>query len=608
MDARPREDQRLFPIEASGGGRVKRAAVALTGIPLSHLLSLERIEGLYQGLAYVDDCETFLRVALDVLQIRIRTSPAERDRIPREGPLIVVSNHPYGGLDGLILARLLMQRRADVKILANYLLERVPQVREIVIPVDPWSRTSSRRSNALALRASIRWVQQGGALAMFPAGEVSSLDLRRRCVADPSWQPTVGRLVRRTGATVVPVYFCGRNGALFQLAGLLHPTLRTALLPHELLNKTRTDIEVRIGTPLRPEDLPEEGSDERITSYLRARTEILGRRTPPRLRRRVVPLPRRSPVDEPVAAPRDPHAVAAELEALPPRQRLLERGELVVVQAHAHQIPEGLLELGRLREQTFRAVGEGTGRERDLDRFDTHYSHLLLYQRRRREIVGAYRFARTDRVLPVAGVDGLYTSTLFHLDPALFQRLGPTLELGRSFVRPSYQRGFAPLLLLWQGIGRFLARHPWYRHMLGPVSISKDYLAVSRWLMVRYLERHHFAADHAALVRARRPFLLAHKELEPYAEWLRQIEDLSGWVAHVETEQTGVPVLLRQYLRLGGRLLAFNVDPAFHDCVDGLIWVDLLGTDRRFLRRVMGPAGASTFRSYHAPARSRVAG
>lgn len=608
MDAPPREDPRLFPIEASGGGRFKRAAVALTGIPLSHLLSLERIEGLYQGLAYVDDCETFLRVALDVLQIRIRTSPAERERIPREGPLIVVSNHPYGGLDGLILARLLLQRRVDVKILANFLLDHIPQIREIVIPVDPWSRTASRRSNALALRASIRWVEQGGVLAMFPAGEVSSLDLRRRCVVDPSWQPTVGRLVRRTGATVLPVYFCGRNGALFQLAGLLHPTLRTALLPHELLNKTRTDIEVRIGTPLRPEDLPVDGSDERITSYLRARTEILGRRTPPRQRRRIVPLPRRSPTDEPVAAPCDAHAVAAEIEALPPRQRLFERGELVVVQAHAHQIPEALLELGRLREHTFRAVGEGTGRARDLDRFDTHYSHLVLFQRQRREIVGAYRFACTDRVLPVAGVGGLYTSTLFHFDTDLFERLGPTLELGRSFVRPSYQRGFAPLLVLWQGIGHFLVRHPWYRHVLGPVSISKDYLAISRWLMVRYLERHHFASEIAGMVRPRRPFHVAEKDLEPYAAWLRQVEDLSGWVAHVETEQTGVPVLLRQYLRLGGRLLAFNVDPAFHDCVDGLIWVDLLSADRRILGRVMGPAGASAFRSHHAPARSRAAG
>jgi putative hemolysin len=305
---------------------------------------------------------------------------------------------------------------------------------------------------------------------------------------------------------------------------------------------------------------------------------------------------------EPIVPPQDPGALAAEVTALPVDYLLAEHEELAVYHAAARQIPVVMREIGRLREITFRATGEGTGRAIDLDSFDGDYVQLFIWHRAKREIVGAYRLGQTDTILADKGKRGLYTSTLFDYRTALLERLGPALELGRTFVRQEYQRSFAPLLLLWKGIGHYVVRHPRYKMLLGPVSISNTYQSASRQLMVQFLKAHHLMAGLSDLVRPRNPFReqrVGGWDAESVKTMVKQSDDLSELVAELEPDQKGIPVLLKQYLKLGAKLLAVNLDPDFSDVVDGLIVVDLTRTERRVLEKYMGKEGAGGFLRYH---------
>jgi len=299
------------------------------------------------------------------------------------------------------------------------------------------------------------------------------------------------------------------------------------------------------------------------------------------------PLPRGIP----------PRLLEWELGQLGPGAELARQGDYRVLLLTGEQAPRVLDEIGRLREETFRAVQEGTGRARDLDEFDRHYLQLVLWNQSKREIVGAYRIGRSDLILARAGVRGLYTSTLFKFAPGFLEKLGPALELGRSFVRTEYQGHATPLALLWRGIGEFLVRHPQYKTLFGPVSISRSYSELSRRLMLEFLTREHGSGPLAGRVKARRPpkDRLARAERALFAGLLRDVDDLSLLVAEIESDGKGVPILLRHYLRLNATLLGFNLDPEFGHCLDGLIMVDLRRSDPKLLKRFMGDEGYRKF-------------
>jgi putative hemolysin len=302
--------------------------------------------------------------------------------------------------------------------------------------------------------------------------------------------------------------------------------------------------------------------------------------------------------EEPIAGTMPAADVAAEIATLPAGCLLGRSGDLEVYLSRAIHIPNVLHELGRLREITFRAAGEGTGKRLDIDEFDPYYLHLFVWNARSQELVGAYRLAPTDVVRKRYGIRGLYTATLFRFGDPFLDRLGPALELGRSFIRKEYQRGFAPLLLLWKGIGAFVARNPRYKILFGPVSISNRHQAVSRELMISFLEKYALLRDWTGLVRNRHAlrerFLKgANRPALPNSGF--DIDDLSEVVSDIEQKQTGVPILLRQYLKLGGKLLGFNVDPKFADTLDGLILVDLTKTDSKLLERYLGKNEARSF-------------
>jgi putative hemolysin len=535
------------------------------------------------------------------LQVAYRVSDKDQDHIPGKGPAVLVANHPFGILEGAVLATLLLRIRSDVKFLANGVLTAIPELRDLVIPVNPLGGTKAMRSNPGGLRQSLHFLEAGGILVLFPAGEVAHFQWKERSITDPRWSPGTARILaiaarRAPNLAVVPAYVEGANSALFQVLGLLHPRIRTALLVRELLNKRRTQVGVRIGSAIPVQKLLALPTDEERTRYLRWRTYLLASRNE---YRPVTALPLRRRNERarlaPVAPPVAPETLSREVAALAPGRRVANSGNLSVYIAPAGEIPAVLREIGRLRELTFRAAGEGTGKAEDLDEFDRHYLHLFVWNEVKKEVVGAYRLAGTDEVIARFGLRGLYTATLFEYGPEFLKRIGPALELGRSFVRAEYQKAFAPLLLLWKGIGKYVAQNPRYKVLFGPVSISNQYQSVSRELMVSFLERHASLKDWVGLVSTRNPLRTrqgAHAGL-PAAGF--DIEDLSAVVSDIEPSRAGIPVLLRQYLKLGGKLLGFNVDPNFSNALDGLIVVDLTKTEPKLLERYLGKTEASLF-------------
>jgi putative hemolysin len=567
---------------------------------IERLLAMDRLRQTLETMRGMADGGNPASRLLHALGITWEAGPEEIERIPRSGPLLVVANHPFGLLDAAILANALPAVRPDVRILANSLLSGVEELRPWCIFVNPFGAKQAVGENAHALREASAWLRSGGALVVFPAGEVAHFDWKSGTLADPDWNPAAARIALTAGAAAVPIFFEGANSVGFQLAGMLHPGLRTVNLPRELLNKRGRHVHIRIGRAVPPATLQSFSTAREAIEYLRCRTYLLDDAAPTsvsRFRLPLLPPKRRAPV-APAPATDD---VAAEIAALPPQSRLCDNGEFAVYLASEAEFPAVVAEIGRSREIAFRQVGEGTGRAVDLDRFDRYYRHLVLWHVGDRQVAGAYRLGATPDILPVHGMGGLYTSTLFRFRNDLFDRIGPAIELGRSFVRPEYQKQFAPLLLLWKGIARYVASRPECAVLFGGVSISNQYHAVSRHLMVRFLEAHR-AGEMAGMVLPRSPYRFPQRQFRRtgvVSHVPANLEQLSGLVADLERDGKGVPILLRQYLKTGGKLLDFNVDRGFSHVLDALIMVDLRSAPAPILERYFGKPEAAAFTQWH---------
>lgn len=544
-----------------------------------------------------------LESMLEEMRVGLRLDAADQARIPTSGPVVVVANHPYGMLDGAILTVLLTRVRPDVKVLTNFLLGDVPELEQHCIFVDPFQTDRSVESNRRAVRQALSWLQQGGMLAIFPSGEVSHWQMPAAQVADPEWNETATRLIRRSGASALPVYFCGHNSVGYQLLSVIHPKLRTGFLLQEFLSQEGKTIEVRVGSEISSEKMAGIGSDSEATEYLRWRTYLLSRRRNPKsswpaaLRSKLA-----TKMQEPLGDAVSTEILQQELEQLPAERCLAQNGDLAVYLGNARELPQMVHEVGRLREVTFRQVGEGTGKSLDLDRYDDYYWHLLLWNRKKGELVGAYRAGDTAKILSEHGVAGLYTNTIFRYDERIFQKLGPAFELGRSFVRPEYQRQYAPLLLLWKGIAGLIATRPEIPLLFGAVSVSNDYNKASREMIYRFFESRIQEDELSKLISPRhafRPALLRRWDCRGMCRALRDLDELSGPIADVEPDGKGLPILLRQYAKVGGKFLGFSVDVNFSNTLDGLVVVDLRQTDPQVLDRYMGRDAATRFREMH---------
>jgi len=584
-------------------GLPARMESAISG-HLASFIRLRRLNEIYAQLPVRENALDFFPRVLEALNFRAAIDEADIARIPREGACIIVCNHPYGMVECLLLGNMLRQVRTDFKLLGNYMISAIPELNEFNIAVDPFGGDEAKRRNIAPMREALRHLRNGGLLILLPAGEVAHLGWGFRPVTDSPWIINMANFIRHAKAPVLPVFIGGTNSPIFHALGLVHPRLRTVMLPRELLNMNGKTIPLHIGTLIPADRLASITADEELLAYIRMRTYLLNSSpaATPSPSQLLPPDHMTSAHSAPIATAEPLATLANEIAGLGAEELMCENGEYQVFVAPAARVPHTLYELGRQREIAFRGVGEGTGKPLDLDKFDDYYLHLFLWNKEKKEIAGAYRLGKSDEILPRFGMKGLYTHTLFHINITDIQEFVHGLELGRSFVRAEYQRSFSPLMLLWKGIGQFIVRHPHYRYLFGPVSISDEYTTMSRQLMVAFLEVNHYETELAKQVKARQPMRWQTRpETDPRkcACRVANLDELAALIVELEQGSKGIPILLKQYLNLGARLLGFNVDPEFSNVVDGLILVDLTTTKTRVLDKYMGKDGLTSFLAFH---------
>jgi putative hemolysin len=519
-------------------------------------------DGFNRVLARVGTAEgfDFVERVLEVLGTSYSVRPHEREHIPVDGALLVVANHPLGMQDALAMLQLIGSVRRDVRVLGNDWLATVPQLSRLLLPVDVFGNGAASR-----LRGIYRALDNGEALIVFPAGEVSRV--RPDGVRDGSWSDGFARLSLRRKVPVLPVHVAARNSAMFYGLSMLAKPLSTAMLPREAVAPGKRRIGFSVGALVSVEELGQRsgGSPSQAAKLMRRHVYRVGQH--------------RGLIfggQAPLAHPEPVELVAAELAQAEKLADLNDGKQALLFKGAADSVV--LREIGRLRELTFRKVGEGTGARRDLDVYDPHYEHLVLWDPQASRIVGSYRFGHGGRLITERGMAGLYTSSLFNYSPALESSLAQGLELGRSFIAPAYWRSRA-LDQLWQGIGLYLQRHPELRYLFGPVSMSVSLPREAReWIAAAH--KHYFGAP--GLAAARQPFVISAEVIRGVQLALEGLDAAAGLGKlkhHLDALGVSLPVLYRQYVDLvepeGVQFLDFGEDPGFSGCVDGLVMLDL---------------------------------
>ncbi len=610
------DQEKLLDIKGSIKNRGLRFLYSLVAKPLESYLGLPTFEGMYKYVKTHPEHGNFFNRALCAIGFSYEVSSEDIAKVPTTGPLIVVSNHPYGGLDGIAMGVFLLGIRDDAKLLINGLLGKMEEIKPWSISVNPFGGKDAVQENLASMKECIRHLKNGGCISTFPSGTVSHLHLRQGLVTDPEWNSNVAQLARRTGASILPVYFEGGNSWTFHLWGLLHPKLRTlVLMRHMFKAAKKRPIKFHVGKVITPKRIADFESNEELTAWLRLSTYMIGKKKQipqdngedifkfyskiTNIKQTIMPSKKK--VFQEVILPRSPELIQKEIDALPESACLIKGEKICVYSAYAYQIRNTMLEIGRLRELTFREVGEGTGRSVDSDEFDQYYLQIFMWDVTAKRIVGAYRVGRTDKIIPSMGVQGMYSSTLFKMKRELIEKIEPALEMGRSFIVSEYQKKRSTLAILWRGIGEYLARHPHYKTLYGPVSINPEYNSVSKDLMVQFLSQKKTSEELSKYVKAKKPpkVRLSKTDVDVLKNCNDDIDQISALISEIEVDNKGIPTLLKHYLKLNGMIVAFNVDKSFGHCIDGLIVVDMTKTDPRLLKSYMGVQATIDYRKHH---------
>lgn len=555
--------------------KLEKLKLKMLAPAIMKLLKLDDINDAYDqstgkdGIAFTDEI-------LKEFQVHYDLSEDDLANIPKTGPFILIANHPYGGIDGVILTSVITKIRPDFKMVANYLLQQIPQVSANIIAVNPFENIGTREINVSGVKQILSHLQTAP-LGIFPAGEVSAIKLNNFKIADKKWDPGVGKLIAKAGVKVVPVYFSGHNSLAFNLLGLLHPSLRTIKLPSEMLNKGNTNIKVRIGKAIPFKELSELEPDN-LLQFLRAKTYALGanEQKPQKIKLNFKLNQFKKP--QKLIDAVQPEKIENEISIIAANSLLYKYNDWELHIANYSQIPNTMREIGRLREETFRDVGEGTNLSIDTDEFDVLYKHLFIWDATNKKIVGSYRLGEGDLLFRQLGAKGFYLNQLFKMKKELHPLLYQSLELGRSFVSLEYQKKPASLVLLWKGINIFLQQNTErFKYLIGPVSISNSFSNLSKDLLVAYIRHNHWDSKLAKFVTPKKAFHYKSKLEGKHILRLRHSEDLKlldSFIGEIEGNQKlKVPVLVKKYLKLNGKLISFNVDPNFNDSLDGFLVV-----------------------------------
>ncbi len=541
---------------------------------LARVARIGEVNELYDDVCKAEGLEALDRL-FKYLDLDIEYDKSLLANIPKSGPFIIVSNHPFGALDGLALIRTIAQVRPDFKVMANFLLQNVEPIKDYFLSVNPFEQNKGAYNNISGIKAAILHLEKGLPLGLFPAGEVSTYQEDLRIIVDRKWQNSAVKIVKNARVPVVPVFFDGTNSRIFHFLGWIHPNLRTLALPSEMLKKKGQAIRLRIGKTILPKDTDMFSSVEQYGRYLRAKTYALGSSF--EVKRDYYRLFRTQQKPDDIIPPVALEKLETEIARIVEFKTLsYDNFDCYVV--GSHHIPNLLREIGRLREVTFRAVGEGTNKSIDIDEYDLYYDHLILWDRTAKKIAGAYRVGNGAQIMARYGSKGFYISSLFKMNKKMNGMLNQSLELGRSFIVQEYQRHRLSLFLLWKGILYYLISHSQFRYIVGPVSISNSYQEVSKELIIEFIARHHFDNELAKLVQPRNAFRPKLNNVDTDALIQSSQADMKKMdkiISDIEPSSYTMPVLLKKYLQQNAKIIAFNCDPKFNHTLDGLMYLDL---------------------------------
>ncbi len=556
---------RAVKLNKLGGESIAR----LLGI----LLKFNKINKVYSKLYHKGGMK-FINALINELEINYEISDEDLLKIPEKGSFITVSNQPYGGIDGMLLLDAITVRRPDFKVIANFLLKRIDPDCEYILPVNPFKKHEDPGTVILGIKKALEHIKAGSPLGIFPAGEVSHYNDEWTDVTDPQWQNSAIKFIKNADVPVVPVYFQGTNSRIYHLLGMINPALRAIKLPSELLNKKKKVIKIRIGNPIPVKDQKEFNDPFKYGRFLRAKTYSLG--TTLEVKKFFSYSLKRAYREEPVIDPVPLEKLLLDIDKLA-SFLLFKSKNFAVYCAPSMIMPNITTEIGRLREITFRAIGEGTNRKIDIDEFDLYYNQLFVWDEEEKKIVGAYRAGKGKDIIEKYRLQGLYIHSLFRIDKNLTPILQQSIELGRSFISTEYQRKPLPLFLLWKGILYFLIKNPDYRYLIGPVSISNRFSDFSKGLIIKFIKENYFNQELAKYIKPRHNFRvkLGDMDTDIILGDSKDLTKLDKFIKDIEPRNYSVPVLLKKYLKQSGKIIGFNIDPKFNNALDGLLILDL---------------------------------
>ena len=507
-------------------------------------------------------------------------------RIPKTGPFILVSNHPLGAIDGILMTKILTEIRPDFKIMGNFLLEKIEPMKPYVISVNPFENRKELKSSSVGMRGSLKHLEEGGCIGIFPAGQVSNRNNEFSEILDKKWEKPALKLIKIAKVPVVPMYFHAKNSRLFYQMAKLHPDLQTLLLPSEMMHKREKPIRVRLGKPVSVKVLEDHDNIEEmgeflqkkihlLKSYYEKRKSLADRLNIPNLRINI-PLLKAENVAQNIIDETPTQDIITEIETLSKNDKMLFRnGNYEVFFVTYNDIPSIMREIGRQRELTFREIGEGSNLPFDLDEYDEHYHHLFLWDGHAKKLVGAYRMALGCEVMKKHGIDGFYTSSLFEFDPELRPFFRKVIEMGRAYISSEYQQKPLPLFLLWHGIVHVCLRNPEHKFLMGGVSISDKFSEFSKSLMIEFMRSHYYDSAVAQYIHPKHDFKVKLKDRDKHLffdEVESDLNKLDKIIDDLEPEMR-MPVLIKKYIKQNAKVVSFNVDPSFNDAIDGLMYI-----------------------------------
>lgn len=539
----------------------------------SQLIQTKKINKFYNSHQN-DSAEQFIDSVNKKLKLKYEISEEEIKRIPTSGPLIIVSNHPLGGIDGLLLIKTISQVRPDLKMLAHYIFQRIKPLKEIILPINPFEKTDRSHSYS-GFKQAISHLNNNGAIVVFPAGEIAKYNFETQTFIEGIWQNSILRFVKMLKSPVLPVYLQCNNQNPFIFFSFNKPSLSEEI-PSELFNPKNRNVRIRIGRPIPVKEQDQFVDINQYGRFLRVKTKALG--NPLEVKKFFKPQFQKNDVPETIVPPIAQDLLIKDIKNLPERFFLFRTNNFKVYCAPSLFIPNVLNEIGRLREETFREVGEGTNKSTDLDEYDLYYNHLFIWDEEKDLLVGAYRVGMGKDIVNQFGKKGFYIESLFKINNKFIPYLNKSLELGRSFITKEYQQKPMPLFMLWKGILYFLLKHPEYRYLIGPVSISNQFSKMSKALITEFIKTNFYDNEIAELVKPRTKFKVTLLDIDTdiiNKATMKDINKLDKFIEDIETTNFRLPVLLKKYIKLNAKIICFNIDPKFNDALDGLMLLDL---------------------------------